>query len=375
MTTQHPPLNVLHVAATLSPSPQATGLLRLAQQSTDQHHIAYVACPKTPMIEALLRAGGVHIACSFEGAGSLLRGFLEGYRLAAHVRRNNIDILHAHDARTYKAALWAGRFTKTPVVLTVTTPEHNTPARKASGIVVESRFMAELLNLKNTHVCPPSYDPLILNTKEIDAKAVDTLWSEWDVPAATTVILITEPLTEDSGYRLLIEALGSMRKLPFKAIICANYAGNPLFTELWRRIDSLGLGKQILFINQPENLADMKNILAASDVVVFPNSTPTAESQSVLNAQAMGNAVIVCTQTSRAELVKSGETGWRINLTNEETAPQKLALALTDAITDVTRLQKMGITATRHCKEHHQNAAIYADLFAFYQTLRNPEPV
>jgi glycosyltransferase involved in cell wall biosynthesis len=232
--------------------------------------------------------------------------------------------------------------------------------------------LAENLPAKYVHVCPPSFDPKVLNAKEIDAKAVDTLWSEWDVPAATTVILTTEPLEEGHGYRRFIEALGSMKKLPFKAIICADYGEKqPLFTELWRRIDELGLSNSILFIDKPKTASAMKNILAASDVVVFPNRNPLAESQSVVHAQAMGKAVIVCTPGNRAEIVVSGETGWLMSLHNDDTAHQKLALAMTDAITDMTRLQKMGTSATRHCKEHYQTSQTLTDLFAFYESLRN----
>ena len=376
---ENTPLKILYVASAFSPSPAAEWLLQLAKYATEKNHIAYIASPQTPMVEELLRAGGVHIACSFQAAENPARAFFEGRKLANHIRKNGIDILCAHDARTYKAALWAGYFTKTPVVLTVTHP-HPNPAtrriiRKADGIVVQNHFMAQLFGAKNSHICPPSYDPHHLNTKETDAQAVETLWSTWGIPAATTVILAIEPFTETSNYPLLVDALGRMRKLPFKAIFCADYENNPLFTELWHRIDTLGLGNQVLFIERPTQIAAFKNILAASDVVIFPDTTPTAESQSVLNAQAMGKAVIVCTPSGRAELVKSGETGWLVHLQSGATAPEKLALALTDAITDITRLQKMGITATRHCKEHYQNTHVYADLFAFYQTLRNPKSI
>lgn len=338
--------------------------------------MSYVACAadeNSPQLEKLLRVGGMHIPSGFDAPTSALKAPIEGFRLAAQVRENGINLIHAHDARTIPTAIWASRFSKVPLIVSAT--RLNTPKRaysKAHGVVTPSKFLAEQLGLKGVQVLPPCYDPVDLNMKNIDANAVDALWAEWDVPAATSVVLITEPLIEGNGYRHLIEAFGMMKKLPFKAIICANYdEQQPLFTDLWHRIDELGISKDVLFIDKPYDAKAMKNILSACDVVVFPNNKPDAEAQSVVHAQAMGKAVIVHSPSNRAEVVKSGKTGWLVNLSNPNSAANKLSLALKDAITDMVRLQKMGTTATRHCKEHYATPTVCTDLFDFYAHIRH----
>lgn len=376
-TTQMAPIKVLHTCQSIGAGPLGQTLVRLARFATDANHVVYVASAEGPMLEPYLREGGLHIPMAFDAPYHAYKAPIEGYKLAKHVRENGIDIIHAHCLRTYNVALWAGKFSGKPVVVSVNSLE--TPkkyARRAQGVVVESKFMADALKLKHAHICPPSFDPHVLNAKNLDAVAVDGLWSAWDVPSATGVILITEPLVEGSGYRLFIEALGSMKNLAFKAIVCADTAtntgaDNTLFTDLWHRVEELGLSRNVLFIDTPTTPTELKNTLAAADVVVYPNRAPDAEAQSVVNAQAMGKAVIVNTPSNRAEIVVSGETGWLMSLANDDTAHQKLALAMTDAITDLPRLQKIGTTATRHCKENYQDARVFTDLFDFYQTFRH----
>ena len=377
-TTSPPPiqpLKILHTCATLQAGTLGSQMLHIAQYATTHNHMSYVACASQDeaAIEKLLRAGGMHLPTAFDTPSSLFKAPIEGFRLAAHIREHNIDLIHAHDTRTLVTALWASRFSRVPVVVqanSLKTPPR--VLRAANGVIVPSKYMAAQLGVPDAHILPPCYDPVDLHAKDIDATAVDGLWAEWDVPSATSVILITEPLVEDSGYRQLIEAFGQMKNLPFKAIICANYQEQqPLFTDLWSRIDALGLGKEILFIEKPTTPKALKNVLSASDVVAFPNPHAEAEAQSVVNAQAMGKPVVVHSPGNRAEVVDSGKTGWLVNLENPDMAANKLSLALKDAITDMTRLQKMGTTATRHCKEHYATARVCSDLFDFYQHIRH----
>jgi len=372
-------LKVLHTCASLNG--HGYQMLQIAQYATEHNHMSYVACADSytnsnsanPYLEKLLRVGGMHIPSPFDTPGSALKAPVEGYKLAAHIKENGIDMIHAHDARTIHTALWASKFSGVPVVVSANTTETpNRTLRKSYGIVAPSLYMAKKVGLKGVHILPPSYDPVDLHNKNIDADAVDGLWAEWDVPTATSVILVTEPLREENGYRHLIEAFGLMKKIPFKAIICANYTEQQaLFTDLWKRIEALGISKEVLFIDKPVDSNAMKNVLSACDVVVFPNSNPEAEAQSVVNAQAMGKAVVVHSPSNRAEVVDSGKTGWLVNLENPETAANKLSLVLKDATTDMTRLQKMGTTATRHCKEHYTTAAVCTELFAFYDQIRH----
>ena len=85
----------------------------------------------------------------------------------------------------------------------------------------------------------------------------------------------------------------------------------------------------------------------------------------------MGKAIVVHSPSNRAEVVDAGKTVWLVKLGNPETAAYKLCLVLKDATTDMTRLQKMGTTATRHCKEHYTTAAVCTELFAFYDQIRH----
>ena len=364
-------LKILHTCAHAAGN-LGVQLAHIAEQATAANHISFIASADSEAkVEHILRQGGIHLHAEFNKPTHPFKAPIEGFKLAAHVRENAIDVIHAHDARTIASALWAGRFAKVPVVAHLNATKTPKKVLKAiQGATTQSHFMAEQIGIKWAHILPPCYSPKRL--KDIDAKKIDALWAQWDVPAATPVLLVTEPMAAESNYDILIEALGRMKKLHFKAIICTNYtASQELFTNLWKRIEALGISKEILFVDPPTTAEEAQHIYAASDVVAFTNANPEADAADILMPLAIGRPVIVASQTNRAELVDSGNTGWWVKLGNPETASQKLQLALTDALTDMTRLQKMGTSATRLCKEHHTAAHVCADLFAFYGSIRH----
>ena len=371
------PPTILQVGAGLGQGGVERGIVEMAEYLVNHGWRSLVASADGPLVETLLRVGGEHFDLPLTRRDPISI-FRNAGRLARIIRANNVSLVHARSRAPAWAAWWACKLTGTPFVTTFhgTYGLQNVFKRAYNSVMVRGRLVIAISGFIKDHICrnygvDPAririayrgYDPRRFDPTKVESTTLDRLWEEWEIPTLTPVICMPGRLTRWKGHEVFIAALKEMKHLPWKAVIVGGYdtkAG--YFTQLWSQVDAADLSRRVLFLGGRDDMAD---IYAASDVVVCPATEPEAFGRVVVEAQAMGTPVIASNIGGPAETVKSGQTGWLVRPND----PHRLALAMTDAITDSDRLSRMGKAASSWVKETFTTDRMCASELSVYKEI------
>lgn len=263
----------------------------------------------------------------------LARIFWEQFRLPAILKREDCDLLHA-------PAYLAPLFSSKPVVLTVydlqalSQPQLCLPLnrinygrmlppsiRKASGIIVPSRFVAEELHkmfpcqAEKIKIIPIGLDPIF---KEMDKEKCKALLPEYGIEAP--FIMYAGNMLPKKNLPLLVSSFAIAKRkhrLPHKLVIVGKKSCR--YKEIHRRVKSEGMEKEVLFTGYVSevNLAMFYN---AADIFVFPSlyegfglppleamacGTPVVSSASGALAETAGPAALMVDPTNLEEIAGS----------------------------------------------------------------------
>ena len=245
-------------------------------------------------------------------------GMFSSKRIARFMKRNDIDIIHAHVARDYIPASIAARlandaaFVLTRHVLFRLKPFYRFTLRNLSAAIAVSDAVARHLR----EIFPSEKVTVVKNAIDVGARASadrasvgDLFRSEYGIPAEAPLIGIVGELTENKGQRdFLLAAEIISRTYPNARFIVVgrdNSLGNADRRELRRLCETLGLGDRVLFLEWVE---DTIPLYAAMSVLV---SASYSESFGLVMLEAMsGGTAIVATRTEGAEeLIENGVSG------------------------------------------------------------------
>jgi glycosyltransferase involved in cell wall biosynthesis len=115
------------------------------------------------------------------------------------------------------------------------------------------------------------------------------------------------------------------------------------------------------YVRMPGTRLDVRDVLEAMDVFVLPSrweGMPNA----LMEAMTAGRPVIASDIDGIRELIKHGETGWRVPPGD----PAALAQTITEVLADRTRAAQVGRAASAHIQEHfsiERMADAYAQLY------------
>lgn len=377
-TNSQPARCVLQVGAGLEQGGVERGIIEMAEYLSASGWRALVASAGGRMVDQLLRVGGEHyeLPLTHRNPAAIMKN---GFALAKIIREANVDIVHARSRGPAWAAIMACKLTGVPLVTTF----HGTYNREIPGktyynsSMVRGERVIAISDFIRDHVktyysvpdekiimAPRGYDPRFFNPENVKKEDIETLWKQWNVAAATPVILLPGRITRWKGHGDFIKALGRIKNLPWKAVIVGGYGKKEgFYWELQKEVTNLGLQDRVIFEGSQSN---MPLYYAASDVVVTPSLEPEAFGRTNVEAQAMGKPVISTAHGGALETVKSGETGWLVRPNN----PERLALALADAITDLTRLKQMGAAGQAFVAENFTiNKMCAAEMSAYTAVL------
>ena len=317
-------LTVLQVLPRLETGGVERGTVDVAAAIVAAGGRALVVSAGGRMEAELSRAGAEHVAMRVDrkSPGHILRN---ASRLAALIRRERVDIVHARSRAPAWSARMAARRTGVPFVTTF----HGVygtdlPLKKAWNRVMAAgdRTIAISGHVAD-HVIrhyrtPP--DRVVLIHRGVDLDLFDLgavsearvvqLAEAWRLPDGVQSVMLPGRFTRLKGHAVLIDALALMQRRDAVALLVGADAGRQGYRdELLKRARRRGLEGAVRFVG---HCNDMPAAYMLADVVVSASTQPEAFGRTVTEAQAMGRPVIATDHGGARETVIPGETGWLV---------------------------------------------------------------
>lgn len=276
-------------------------------------------------------------------------------RLVRLLRRDGIDLVHAHGQDATILAAAARRLAGVRLVVTrhvLDEPRDDTRQRlRARAALAAIRHahaaiapstaaaarLAELARIpeRRIHVLPNGIDLDRYDRPELEAGRAATRGA-LGVGQGEPLVLMPAVLRAGKGHEVLLDAATALRaRVPHARILLAG--DGPLEGAL--RARAAPLGEAVVFLGRRD---DVPALLAACDLVVLPSFTealPTA----LLEAAAAGRPVVATRTGGTPEVVRDGVTGVLVPPDD----PGMLADAMAALLTDPARSRAMGAVARR----------------------------
>lgn len=300
-------------------------------------------------------------------------GMFSANRLAKFLRRNKIDILHAHVARDYLAASIAARKAKdVKLVLTrhVMFPMkafHRFALRNVDAAIAVSpavrRQLERIFSADTIRVIP---NGIAIDT-DADAdrrsELVQRFRFDHDIPLTSPLVVSVGELKPLKGQRDLVLAANELlKKMPDVHFVIAgkdNTIDKKFRRELKRLVRVFGIEENFLWLDW---LEDLRPMLAAADIFVSPSHSESF-GLAILEAMAAGTAV-VATDTDGARELMSG-TGALVPVKD----PLALAAKLETLLSDRDTRERLGADLAASAKSRFGIERMLASTTELYTEL------
>jgi glycosyltransferase involved in cell wall biosynthesis len=302
---------------------------------------ALVASAGGPLVAAIERAGGRHIALPLAARGPL-GVWRNAGRLARLIHAEGVDIVHARS----RAPAWSAWLATRRAGARFITTYHGTynedlPFKRrynavmANGevVIAASRFIAELIIARHgidpsrVRVIPRGVDPAVFDPAAVTPERLRPLHTAWSIPPDAVVITLPGRLTGWKGQSVLLDAFARLRRQDMVCVLLGSDQGRARYTDwLRRQAERLGIADRVRL---PGECNDMPAALMRSNIVVHASIQPEAFGRVVIEAQAMGRPVIAADLGGPAETVEDEVTGWRV----PPGQPSALAAAINRVLT------------------------------------------
>jgi glycosyltransferase involved in cell wall biosynthesis len=377
---------VLQVLPALGTGGVERGTVEMTEAIAKAGGVALVASAGGPLVHAVLRAGGRHIALPLASKNPFVIWRNAG-RLAALIRTECVAIVHVRSRAPAWSAWLACRRTGVHFLTTYhgayseSLPlkrRYNSVMAKGELVIAISRFIAELIARRHgidpgrIRVIPRGVDTAIFNPDAVSPDRISRLAQTWRVPDGAPTVMLPGRLTSWKGQSVLIEALARLSR---RDVCCVLVGGGRkrIVKRLIAQAERLGIADRVRLVG---NTDDMPAAMMLSDVVVHASTQPEAFGRVVIEAQAMGRAVIASDLGGPVETVEHGLTGWRVPPGD----PDALAAAIDRALAQTPEERAaLGARArasvlARYTKQAMQEAtlSVYAELLGLGVAVRTP---
>lgn len=293
------------------------------------------------------------------------------------------DIIHAHGTRANSNVLWAARSLGIPVVYTVhgwSFHQDQHPMVRRLRIWGE-KYLTEksqvnisvsASNQQSGKNYIPSFSSIVVNNG-IDERKFNpqgryaAIRAELNIDPAAVLVLFIARFTAHKQPLSLLEAF--IKALPAHPALHLLMVGEgDQQAEAVRRVSELGLGDKISFQAFRQDVPD---VLAAADIFVLPSlweGLPIG----LLEAMAMGKAVIASKVDGTSEIVEDGVNGVMIPTAG---LVEQLTAALISLGKDAELRQRYGANAIQTVKGRYNAAVMTREIEKIYAGLYQGRPI
>ena len=364
------PPTVLQVLPALGTGGVERGTVEMTQAITETGWRALVASAGGPRAAQVERAGGRHITLPLNSRNPLTI-WRNIFRLAALIRAEGVDIVHARSRAPAWSAWLAARRTGKKFVTTYhgTYAEdfplkrrYNAIMARGDRVIAISRYIADLIGQRHgvgaarIRVIPRGVDPALFDPAAVTGDRMARLARAWRLPDGAPVVMLPGRLTGWKGQTVLLDA---MAKLDRNDTICVLLGGGRPATikALTAHAQRLGIAERVRL---PGDCEDMPAALMLADVVISASTAPEAFGRVVIEAQSMARPTIATDHGGAVETINHDETGWRIrpNDPTELAAAIAYVLALTPEDRHVLGAQARHWVSLYYTTAHMQAATI-----------------
>jgi glycosyltransferase involved in cell wall biosynthesis len=274
--------------------------------------------------------------------------------LAALIRREKIDIVHARSRAPAWVALAATKLVKRPFLTTYhgsysgkSAPKvlYNSVMARGDVVIANSEYTADLIRQQHPfaagkiRVIPRGTDLASFHPTSVEPARVLALREEWGVGPHERIILHAARLTGWKGQRVLIDAAKIMVDQGLKDVVFM-LAGDAQGREDYvKELDQLITQRGVTgVVRRVGHVTDMPAAMMAAAAVAVPSIEPEAFGRVAVEAQAIGTPVVVSNLGAVPETVLAPpdvqpeqRTGWRV--------PPGDAVALADALMQALALR------------------------------------
>lgn len=216
-------------------------------------------------------------------------------------------------------------------------------AKKIDAIICISQAVR-----KSLLECGCKPENLFLIHNAIDPEELHVTESETDlrirlgIPESSPVLVMVGNIKPWKGQSVLIEAMATVRSAHPETVVV--FVGSvrpkdePHAAELRARARSLGVDDAVIFAGYTE---DVPNYLNVATVVVHASTEPEPFGRVIIEAMAMGKAVVGSAAGGVVEIIEDGTTG-RLAPPGD---PTRLAEVLVSLLDHPDQMHKLGISA------------------------------
>lgn len=251
---------------------------------------------------------------------------LNAFWLAALIKQEGVDIIHARSRAPAWSAYLAALMTATPFVTTFHAAYkgnlflkkmYNGVMAKGRRIIAISEFIAEHIRTNygvpasRIAIVPRGIDMSVYDQANISDERKQKLQNLWNNNTDVPVIIMPGRLSPIKGHELVIEALAAIKERSFICVFIGPDQGRSKYSEMLRRlVDENGLSDKIKWMDG----GDVPAAYALASLVLSPSQVPEGFGRVPVEAQAMGVPVIATALGATSETILNGETGWLVDL-------------------------------------------------------------
>jgi glycosyltransferase involved in cell wall biosynthesis len=312
---------------------------------------------------------------------------LNAQSLAALIKRQKIDVVHARSRAPAWVALAATKLTKTPFLTTYhgsysgkSAPKvlYNSVMARGDVVIANSEYTADLIRQQHPfaagklRVIPRGTDLASFHPSDVEPGRVLKLREQWNVGPHERIILHPARLTGWKGQRVLIDAAKIMVDQGLRDVVFLLAGDAQGRSDYVKELDGQIAARNVsAVVRRVGHVADMPAAMMAAAAVAVPSIEPEAFGRVAVEAQAIGTPVVVSNLGAVPETVLAPpdvqpeqRTGWRV--------PPGDAVALADALMQALALRPsardaLAVRGRQHAETHfslHQMVEKTLDVYA-----------
>lgn len=271
-------------------------------------------------VHRIPRLPGCHVHSSGPHPARVVLDALFTLRLAAVVRREHLDLIHAHNYEATMAALLVGKLGRRPVVYhghsamgeELPTYFRRPWARKLArrvGRMLDSQVprradyciavSAELVTmLRRAGVGPQEVECIVPGAVPDEVEVGEAARARVRHRLGDRDLLLYAGNLD--GYQnlglLLRSFAAAVREAPAARLVVVTH-GDP--RPLRRRVEAMGLGERVMIV-ATASFSEVRGLLAAADIAVCPRTEPSGFPMKLLNYMAAGKAIVACEGSAKS---------------------------------------------------------------------------